>query len=237
MHRAFKVASDFDAEVQTITQKYLEVGYLIGFIKAVINDFKNSKEEEQLIIPEWLFDQRKKVLFKLPYSPSNERDTKRFIDKIESFTYGKLKFIVLWSTRNIKSLFPLKDRVKHLSFVIYEGKCSCGRRYIGETIGNSNIRWNEHESTTGKSEPAKHLADNKSHMFTWKVLASAPLNFHKRKILEAFFITKLKPDLNDQIEHHTLSLFRMGLLELINDTSFYVMFFYIIIFSTSNCTN
>ena len=47
LHRAFKIASDFDAEVQTITLKYLEVGYPIGFIKSVINDFKNSKEEEQ----------------------------------------------------------------------------------------------------------------------------------------------------------------------------------------------
>ena len=44
-------------------------------------------------------------------------------------------------------------------------------------------------------------------MFTWKVLASAPLHFHKRTILEAFFIAKLKPDLNDQIKHHALSLF------------------------------
>ena len=74
----------------------------------------------------------------------------------------------------------------------------------------NHIRWIEHESTTGKSQPTKHLADNKSHMFTWKVLASAPLNFHKRKILEAFFITKLKPDLNEQIEHHALSLFQHG---------------------------
>ena len=52
MHRVFKIASDFDAEVQTITQKYLEVGYPIGFVRSVINDFKNSKDEEQLIIPE-----------------------------------------------------------------------------------------------------------------------------------------------------------------------------------------
>ena len=176
----------------------------------MINDFKNCKQEEQLIIPEWLFDRRKKLLFKLPYCPSNERDVKRFIDKIESFTNGKLKFIVLWSTRNIKSLFPLKDRVKHLSCVIYEGKCLCSRCYIGETIRNSDIRWSEHESATGKSEPAKHLADNKSHMFTWKILASASLHFCKRKILEVLFITKLKPDLNNQIEHHALSLFRHG---------------------------
>ena len=209
-HRDFKTAWDFEAEIQTITQKYLKVGYPIGFIKSLINDFKNSKEEEQLIIPEWLFDQRKKVLFKLPYCPSNERDVKRFIDKIESFTNGKLKFIVLWSTRNIKSLFPLKDWVKHLSCVIYEGKCSCGRRYIGETITNSDLWWNEHENTTAKSEPAKHFAKNKSHMFTWKVLASAPLHFCKIKILEACFITKLKPNLNDQIEHHAQSLFWHG---------------------------
>ena len=97
-----------------------------------------------------------------------------------------------------------------MSCVIYEGKCSCGRQYIGETIRNSDIRWNEHESTTGKSQPAKHLADKKSHMFMWKVLSSALLHLPKRKILEVFFITKLKPDLNDQIEHHAFPLFQHG---------------------------
>ena len=194
----------------------------------MINDFKNSKEEEQLIIPEWLFDQRKKVLFKLPYCPSNERDVKRFIDKIKSFTNGKLQFIVLWFTRNIKSLFLVKDQVKHSSSVIYEGKCSCGRCYIGETIRKSDICWSEHESTTGKSEPVKHLAHNKSHMFTWKVLASAPLRFCKRKILEAFFIKRLKPALNDQIEHHALSLFQHKMIPL---AMLYSVYF------GSNCTN
>ena len=101
----------------------------------------------------------------------------------------------------------LKDQVKHLSCVIYESKCLCGGRYIDETIRNSYIHWNEHKSTTGKSEPAKHLGDKKSHMFTWKVLASTPLHFPKTEILDAFFITTLKPDLNDSIEHHALSLF------------------------------
>ena len=44
----------------------------------------------------------------------------------------------------------------------------------------------------------------------WKILASANLHFRKRKILEAFFITKLRPGLNDQIKQHALSLFRHG---------------------------
>ena len=47
-------------------------------------------------------------------------------------------------------------------------------------------------------------------MFTRNVLVSVTLHFRKRKILEALFIIKLKPDLNDQIKHHALSLFRHG---------------------------
>ena len=76
-----------------------------------------------------------------------------------------------------------------------------------ELLQMQNMRIAEHENTTGKSEPAKHLVDNKPHMFTWKVLASGPLHFRERKVLESFFIRKLKPDVNYQIENHALSLF------------------------------
>ena len=33
----------------------------------------------------------------------------------------------------IKSLFPLTDRTLHPNCVIYEGTCSCGKTYVGET--------------------------------------------------------------------------------------------------------
>ena len=158
-----------------------------------------------------LFEERSKVLFKLPYCPSNEHDVKMFIDRIESFTGGKVMLIVLWSTRNIKSLFPLKDKVAHRSCVIYEGQCSCKLSYIGETKRNSEVRWREHENPAGKTEPAKHLMENASHKFTWKVLSDAPSHFRRRRILEAFFIAIRKPALNDQLEHHSLSLFRHGI--------------------------
>ena len=65
--------------------------------------------------------------------------------------------IVLWSTRNIKSLFPLKDKVAHRSFGIYEGKCSFGLSCIGEAKRNSEVRWKQHKDPAGKSGPAKHL--------------------------------------------------------------------------------
>ena len=63
--------------------------------------------------------------------------------------------IVLRSTRNIKSLFPLKEKAAHRSCITYKGKCSCKLSYIPETKRNSEVCWKEHEDTTGKSEPAK----------------------------------------------------------------------------------
>ena len=209
LNRAFKIASDFDAEVSIIIKKYLHAGYPLGFIKSVISDFK-KKDENQPIIHDWLFEECSKVLFKLPYCPSNEPDVKRFIDTIESFTGGKVMLIVLWSTRNIKSLFPLKDKVAHRSCVIYEGR-SCKLSYSGETKRNSEVHWREHENAAGKTEPAKHLMENASHKFTWKVLSAAPSHFRRRRILEVFFIAIRRPALNDQLEHHSLSLFRYGI--------------------------
>ena len=164
-----------------------------------------------LIIPKWFFDNSKKITFKLPYCQRNELEVKRFIDIIESFCEEKWHVVVLWSTRSIKSLFPLKDRVMHRSCVIYEGLCSCGKRYIGETVRNSETRWIEHEDSEGKSEPAKHLRNHTEHSFTWKILSPAPSHWRKRKIFEAFYICSLKPELNNQVEHHTLSLFRHGI--------------------------
>ena len=174
-----------------ITKKYLDAGHPIDFIKSVISDFK-IKDENEPIIPDWLFEEPSKVLFKLSYCPSNDNDVKRFINKTESFAGGKIMLIALWSTRNVKSLFPIKENVAHRSSVIYERQCSCKLSYIGQTKRNSEVRWKKHENLAGKSEPAKHLIENASHKFTWKVLLAAPSHFRRRKIREVFFITLRK---------------------------------------------
>ena len=71
------------------------------------------------------------------------------------FTNNKFKFNITWSTRKIRSLFPLKDRVKHVSCVIYHGVCSCGETYIGETERIAEGRLSEHNAPSKNSEPAK----------------------------------------------------------------------------------
>ena len=67
-----------------------------------------------------------------------------------------------------------------ISKVVYKGDCSCGVDYIGETVRNLAVRIAEHSNPTHTSEPAKHLRENPSHSFTWRVLSSAQ-TFHKRR--------------------------------------------------------
>ena len=68
---------------------------------------------------------------------------------------------------------------------IYKDICSLGETYIGETICDVAERWSEHNSVNNKSEPAKHLTDNKEHSFLWSILLAAPKYGRTRKNLEA----------------------------------------------------
>ena len=59
-----------------------------------------------------------------------------------------------WKTRDIRSLFPLKDKSDYKSYVIHKGDCSCGSRYIGETKRYTEDRWNQYNNPTKSSEPS-----------------------------------------------------------------------------------
>ena len=149
----------------------------------------------------------------LPYCESHEKIFKSFIKILHVFTGSKYTLSVKWITRNLRSLFQLKDEVKHISLVIYEGTCSCGLVYIGETKRNFKIRQGEHENAnTGDTACAKHLSKNIDHSFTWKILNNkAPVRTRCRKNLEAFYIAIKKPILNEQVKSNTLILFRNGI--------------------------
>jgi len=139
------------------------------------------------------------------FSSRNESSSRQFLKK-QIFT----DFSIIWNTRKIRTLFPLKDKNIHPCCVIYEGLCSCDARYMGETDRCVHLRWEEHENVKKSSEPAKHLKGNPGHKFSWKILGNAPNHQSKRKILEALHISKFKPGLNDQIKSTRLKLFPNG---------------------------
>ena len=124
--------------------------------------------------------------------------------------YNKYSVHLLWQTRKIKSIFKPEDKNQHPSHVIYEGNCSCGESYVGETMRNVEVRTAENNDPTNNSEPARILKQNKSHKFTWKVTHPAR-KFFKRKILEGLFIQQKHPSLNKQINCYIAKLSPAGI--------------------------
>ena len=67
--------------------------------------------------------------------------------------------VIRWKNRNIKSLFPLKDK--------NDWDCFCGSRFIDETKCNAEVRWNEHKNPAKGPELLKYLWNNMHHWLTW----------------------------------------------------------------------
>ena len=112
----------------------------IHAINEVFHRFNQQKDE--VLIPQWLFDDRKECMIRLPFAPANEKFVKSFINKLEIFTNYSIKFNIVWNNQKIKSLFNYKDKVSHYSCIISRGICSYGADYIEETVRNARLRWN-----------------------------------------------------------------------------------------------
>ena len=171
-----------------------------------INNFLNDSSQDDNLIPNFLFEERKKVFIKLPFCGKNEKLSKTFIEKLNKFTNFNFIFVILWQTRQIKSLFNNKDKNTHRSKVVYKGVCSCGVDYIGETVRNLAVRIAEHSNPSHTSEPAKHLQENPSHSFTWRVLSSAQ-NIPQAQDRRGANDPTIPPHLNKQVISYVSKLF------------------------------
>ena len=76
LHRAKAISSDFEAETQIIIKKFLQAGYPRRFILSAINSFNNETGDDDILIPDWLFDPKPRITIFLPYSPKNEHFAK-----------------------------------------------------------------------------------------------------------------------------------------------------------------
>ena len=211
LNRSYRIGMHFESEKQIIREKFSNAGFPIRFTDSVITQFEDKQNDDGLIIPEFLFKEPKKfVLIEIPFCESNESLSKRFLEKLRKYTSDKIEFAIKWSTKKVKQLFPVKDKNPHPACKIYQGVCTCGQNYIGETQRNVETRWAEHENTKKNSEPAKHLKKFPNHHFTWTIFSNAPENKPLRKNLEASIIALMRPSLNDQSDSKRLILFKNG---------------------------
>ena len=108
-------------------------------------------------------DDRTLYCINLQFCQENERLATKFIKRLDYFSGNTYKFYINWSTRKIRTLFPLKDKIEHCMCIIYEGVC----------VMKIILVKHEHEDIRHSSEPAHHLTDHvdhEGHIFTWRVL-------------------------------------------------------------------
>ena len=77
----------------------LDTGFPKYIIKNTIKNFNTKKDE--LVIPLRLFDEKKQVIICLLFSSESEKYNAYFINKLVSFTIGKVKFNVVWNTQKV----------------------------------------------------------------------------------------------------------------------------------------
>ena len=59
------------------------------FIQATINRFRDQTDKEESLIPEYMFDETRKVFIKLPYSYDNEKLQGSTLTFYTTFHFGK----------------------------------------------------------------------------------------------------------------------------------------------------
>ena len=164
---------------------------------------------------------------RIPYCKKNEILIRKYINKIREFTNNNIKITYSWITSKIKASFPTKDKLTNHYNIIYKGICNGNQSYLGEIGRNATTRWKEHERLKGNSEPAKHIAINPEHSFTWILIERALHENKKKKLLEAYHIMINKPSINDQTDIKTLNL-KMVLLKCFIFFGLIIMFIYFI---------
>ena len=184
LFRAITIGSDFKHKLELIEEKYIQAGFPVKFILSIIRQFETKKED--CLVPECLQDSKKRIYFKIPFCPKNESCIFKYIEKSNSFTSNEIKFSFSWVTHKIRAFFSLKDRNTRVHNVIHKGECSCKKTYVSETKRNATIRWAEHRTTNGISEPVKHISRNTYHEFVLKVLSRAPNDWKNKEFCKLF---------------------------------------------------
>ena len=85
--RPNKIASNCDIEIKRIVTKYTAAGFPRRFVRSIRDNFYSGKDN--LIILQWLFEERKTFKIHLPFSPKNESFVKTFNSKLNCLTNEK----------------------------------------------------------------------------------------------------------------------------------------------------
>ena len=142
------------------------------------------------------------ITVNIPYVGPLSHQISRLLKKTASidttFTSGRtLKTLLKANGKGCCSITP------NPSGCVYQLKCNCGDRYIGETGRPIATRIKEHQTSVKnsdlKSALSEHLIKNPDHTINWQHMEILAVNINywrKRKLMEAIMIKRSKPELN-----------------------------------------
>ena len=111
LYRSWRISSNFNHEKKQIRRKFSSVVYPMRFVNSVINDFESN--EYGPMISNYLFndfESKPIVLIDIPFLKENERISKQLLKKFKVFTKEKYDFRIVWKTKKVRQLFPLKEK-------------------------------------------------------------------------------------------------------------------------------
>ena len=151
--------------------------------------------------------------YKLPYHGKISKITKNKINTLCKELCKDINITLSFSVNKIGSFFSSKSTILSTlkSHVVYKFICpSCGASYIGETTRHLVVRIKEHLTSDKNSHIFQHINKNEacktqSDESSFSVIDTAPTEY-LLKIKEAIHIFTLKPSLNKQKSHLSLSI-------------------------------
>ena len=147
--------------------------------------------------------------FKLPFVGDFCTVTRKKLKHLLDLICKDIDIRIVFSSFKIKIFFSFKDSIPDTlkSLVVYQFTCAgCNSRYIGETSRHFATRVKEHLSSDKNSHVYKHLngspsCKRKCSVDCFKIVDSAKTR-HCLKLKEAIYISRLKPELNAQLQHN-----------------------------------
>ena len=106
LHRAKRIAKNLNSEVKRLTKKFLSTGFPATFIKNIIECFIWVKND--FVIPKYLFDERKLIIVRLPFSGWKKKSSQKRYKKLFIFTKHKCKFKLIGILELLGHSFKLK---------------------------------------------------------------------------------------------------------------------------------
>ena len=213
IHRGFKICSDwcfFHDEVIKI-KNYLEKNsYPKNFVDREIKRYLQKQYNRDQTEKS---DAIKLNYYKLPYIGHFSTTTKQKLNKLCNEYCKDLTIKIVFSPFKVGDLFSVKDSIPKFlkSFVVYKFVCpGCNACYIGETTRHLSTRVTEDLEKDKKSHIYKHLLENPDcknlcNPDCFEIIDSASSEF-RLKLKEAMHITWVKPTLNRQLKHVSISI-------------------------------